>query len=97
VEFEDQVDAFVNEFARLLKLLPQSGLIIDVRGNGGGDIGAAERILQLLTARRIKPTLFEVINTPLNLDICRALGWSEWAESISQSALTGAIHSQGFP
>src|SRR5262249_22962506 len=97
LEFEDQVDAFVNEFARLIKLLPQSGLIIDVRGNGGGDIGAAERILQLLTPRRIKPTLFEVINTPLNLDICRALGWSEWADSISQSALTGAVHSQGFP
>jgi hypothetical protein len=97
VEFEDQVDAFVNEFARLLKLLPNAGLIIDVRGNGGGDIAAAERILQLLTSRRIKPTLFEVINTPLNLDICRALGWSEWAESISQSALTGSVHSQGFP
>jgi len=97
LEFEDQVDAFVKEFARLLGLLPPAGLIIDVRGNGGGDIGAAERILQLLTGRRIKPTLFEVINTPLNLDICRAMGWSEWAESISYSALTGAIHSQGFP
>jgi C-terminal processing protease CtpA/Prc len=97
IEFEDEIDPFVNEFARLIKLLPQNGLIIDVRGNGGGEIRAAERLLQLLTPARIKPTLFQVINTPLNLDICRVLGWSDWAESISESAVTGAIHSRGFP
>ena len=41
--------AFVDEFARLAGLLPDDGLIIDVRGNGGGLIYAAEQLLQLLT------------------------------------------------
>ena len=31
-------DAFVAEFVRLVKLLPQTGLVVDVRGNGGGHI-----------------------------------------------------------
>jgi hypothetical protein len=47
--------AFVNEFIRLAQLLPQSGLIVDVRGNGGGLITAGERLLQVLTPRQIDP------------------------------------------
>ncbi len=35
--------------ARLLGLLPQGGLIVDLRGNPGGLIWAAERMLQLFT------------------------------------------------
>jgi C-terminal processing protease CtpA/Prc len=97
VDSEDQVDEFVKEFARLVESLPQQGLIIDVRGNGGGHIGAAERLLQLLTHRTINPTSFEIINNPLNLEICRRLGWFNWADSIAQSVLTGATHSRGFP
>jgi hypothetical protein len=34
--------AFVNEFIRLIGLLPQDGLVIDVRDNGGGHIYASE-------------------------------------------------------
>src|SRR5262249_51744005 len=34
----DDADAFVHEFARIARLLPQTGLIVDVRGNGGGNI-----------------------------------------------------------
>jgi C-terminal processing protease CtpA/Prc len=34
------------------------GLIIDIRGNGGGDVGIAEGMLQLLTPRRIDPLRF---------------------------------------
>src|SRR5262245_42120994 len=97
VDSEDQVDEFVKEFGRLVESLPQQGLIIDVRGNGGGHIGAAERLLQLLTNRKINPTLFEIINNPLNLEICRRLGWLNWADSIAQSVLTGAMHSRAFP
>ena len=43
---------FVNEFVRLIKMLPKNGLIIDVRGNGGGLITAAERLLQTLTSKK---------------------------------------------
>ena len=48
--------AFVNEFIRLITLLPQEGLILDVRGNGGGHIFASEFTLQTLTPRRITPS-----------------------------------------
>ena len=50
-------DGFVREFARVLKSdrFPQGGLIIDARSNGGGQIRAGERLLQLFTPRRIKP------------------------------------------
>ena len=80
---------------------PQDGLILDVRGNGGGRIRAGERLLQLFTPRRIKPELFEFINTPLNLEICKIapsdLGLSQWVDSIEESVVTGATYSMGFP
>jgi len=96
-------DRFVRNFAAVIKSdgFPQEGLIIDLRGNGGGRIRAGERLLQLFTPRRIKPELFEFLNTTLNLEICR-LGpknWQleKWAESIAESVVTGATHSNGFP
>ena len=95
--------AFVKEFARLISSdgFPQEGLIIDVRGNPGGMIRAGERLLQLFTPRRIKPELFEFLNTPLNLEICRRAPkkWqlARWAASIAESVVTGATYSSGFP
>lgn len=96
-------EAFVNEFKRVIKSpsFPQEGLMIDVRGNGGGKIRAGERLLQLFTPRRIQPELFEFINTPLNLQICRSApkNWNlaRWATSIAESVVTGATYSSGFP
>src|SRR2546430_5084734 len=46
---------FVGEFLRLCQARPNVALIVDVRGNGGGDIRAAEQLLQVLTPRRIEP------------------------------------------
>ncbi|MFY9609297.1 MAG: S41 family peptidase [Blastocatellia bacterium] len=99
----DDPEEFVGEFVRVLKSdgFPQEGLIIDVRSNGGGKIRAGERLLQLFTPRRIKPELFEFLNTPLNLEICRHApkSWylSQWAESIAEAVVTGATYSSGFP
>src|SRR5439155_11785706 len=99
---DDQV-VFVNEVKKIITNpdFPQEGLIIDVRGNGGGKIRAGERLLQLFTPQRIKPELFEFINTPLNLDICRLAPkqWNlaRWADSIAESVVTGATYSSGFP
>ncbi|MEK6303978.1 MAG: S41 family peptidase [Acidobacteriota bacterium] len=96
-------DEFVEEVVRLLRSegFPQEGLIIDARSNGGGKIRAGERLLQLFTPRRIKPELFEFLNTPLNLEICRHApkSWflSQWAESIAEAVVTGATYSSGFP
>jgi C-terminal processing protease CtpA/Prc len=99
----DDPDEFVAEFRRVItsKGFPQEGLIIDVRSNGGGKIRAGERLLQLFTPRRIMPELFEFINTPVNLEICRLApkGWNlaRWADSIVEAVSTGAVYSMGFP
>lgn len=90
--------AFVEEFIRLVGLLPQEGLIVDVRGNGGGHIWASEGLLQVLTPAHIEPEPTQFINRPLNLRICeRHRQFEPWVESIEQSVETGAIYSRGFP
>ena len=97
----DDADGFVAEFLRLIESLPQEGLIIDVRGNGGGFIDNGERLLQLLTPHKIEPELFEFVNSPLNLEICRTApkieGLAQWRDSIAQSILIGSSYSLGFP
>jgi len=96
--FQCNVYSFRGEFIRLVSALPQNGLIIDVRGNGGGYIVNGEWILQVLTPKRIEPEPVQFINTPLNLRICKQIGWlNQWVESIQQSLQTGAVFSAGFP
>ena len=46
--------AFINEVVRILELLPQDGVIVDVRGNGGGIIMSGERMLQFFSPNRVK-------------------------------------------
>ena len=97
--------AFVAEFVRLVELLPQEGLILDVRGNGGGHIFASEFTLQTLTPRRITPEPVQFICTPLNLEICRRhkdnptnqIDLGPWFPSIDQAVETGSIYSSAFP
>jgi hypothetical protein len=92
------VEATVQEFARILGTLPQEGLILDVRGNGGGYINIGERILQMLTPREIVPEPFHFLATPLTLAMTtRGNGLLEWNETIGQGLESGASFSQGFP
>ena len=99
-------EGFVDEFVRLIGKLPQNGLIIDVRGNPGGHINAAERLLQLLTPHPVQPQKAQFINTPMNLQLCRrhapsrlfpGLDLEPWIQSIEQSVETGAVYSLGYP
>jgi len=99
-------DVFVDEFVRLAEQLPDNGLIIDVRGNGGGLIFAAEQLLQVLTPRPIEPERAQFINSSVNLQICRnhkqstrfpSLELGDWIDSIKQSIETGATYSLGYP
>ena len=95
---DDNENAFVNEVIRILGLLPDQGLILDVRGNPGGDITAGERLLQLFTPRSIQPELLHFINTPLALDVARNdPSMKPWVTSMENSLETGAVLSQGFP
>jgi C-terminal processing protease CtpA/Prc len=91
---------FVNEFIRLIELpdMPKDGLIIDVRGNGGGLIWAGERLLQLLTPKTIEPCRLQFINTPLNLQLCQAVQMlAPWRPSLERALETGATYSASFP
>jgi hypothetical protein len=91
--------AYLDEVLRILDLLPPEGLIIDVRGNGGGVIAAGELILQLFTPRQIEPERLHLINTPLTLEAASKPGSSlaPWRDSIAESVETGTPFSDGLP
>jgi cytosine/adenosine deaminase-related metal-dependent hydrolase len=102
----NDADLFVNEFERLLQIVADYGLIIDVRGNAGGLIHAAERILELISPLPIDPQRAQFINTPANLTLCRRhapsrqfadFSLENWIESMETSVATGATHSLGYP
>lgn len=96
--------AFVAEARRLISLLSQDRLIIDVRGNGGGHIWASEGLLQMLTPRRITPEPTQFIATSLNRRICQrhrdnpvGIDLEPWLSSLALSVRTGAVFSTGHP
>jgi hypothetical protein len=94
-------DAFVAEVARLAAALPPHGVVVDVRGNPGGLIWAAERILQLFTDRKIDPTRFSLLASPLT----RAMAASPfnrfeldaWVPSLEDAVVTGESYAQPLP
>jgi cytosine/adenosine deaminase-related metal-dependent hydrolase/C-terminal processing protease CtpA/Prc len=101
----DDADEFVAEFVRLAGLLPAVGLVVDVRGNGGGLIHASERLLQVLTPRPIAPEPTQMTTTPLMLDLSRrhapspldpTFDLAPWVTSLRQAVSTGAQYSNGF-
>ncbi|MEU7475897.1 S41 family peptidase [Lentzea sp. NPDC042327] len=97
----DDPEAFLREFVRLAALLPQNGLIVDVRDNGGGHIFAAEFLLQTMTPRRVEPEPVQFLSTPLNLRICRRhaedptgqINLGPWFPSLDSSTETGQAFS----
>ena len=96
--------AFRDEFVRLAAMLPQNGLIVDVRDNGGGHIYAGEFTLQTMTPRRISPEPVQFISTPLNLKICRrhkdnpsGIDLGPWFDSLDLAIETGAQYSAAKP
>ncbi len=56
-------DGFIFEFRRYLNSLPQNGVVIDVRGNDGGDVRLCQEIIQYFTANRITPVGFSLRST----------------------------------
>jgi hypothetical protein len=91
-------DGFVAEVVSMLRQLPQDGLIIDLRGNPGGLIWAAERLLQLFTPSRISPSRFSIIASDLTRAMTdapqnrRELG--PWRRTLLEAIGTGEVYSQ---
>lgn len=93
--------AFVDEIARLLRELPQHGLVIDVRDNEGGTINAAEWMLQLLTPHAIEPVRFSVLATDFSRDYCSAdnnrAEYEGWLDSLRAAVRSGELYSSAEP
>lgn len=74
--FEGDDDEIFGEFRRILELMQVSapdGLMVDPRGNAGGSVSAAERLLQLLTPGEITPAPVQFANTPTLQDFVAKL------------------------
>ena len=92
------IDLAVKEFVRILKTLPASGLILDVRGNGGGYVNFGERILQTLSPGPITPEPFHFVSSALTLRLAGTESWlTEWEKPLEMALSTGGGFSQGFP
>jgi C-terminal processing protease CtpA/Prc len=89
---------FLAEVRRILPLMPRDGLILDVRGNGGGYAYAAEALLQCFTPRPVQPAPFQLISTESTADLCRKVpSFANWSASIDESVETGAQYSRAVP
>ncbi len=95
---DQNIDAFLNEVARLLSELPPKGLVLDVRGNGGGYVIAAEFLLQFLSPRRIMPEPFQFVSTPGTTGLARTVAdYKDWKASLEEAVTTGSAFSTAFP
>lgn len=95
---DQDIEGFLNEVARLLSQMPPAGLVLDVRGNGGGYVIAAEFLLQFLSPRRITPEPFQFVSTPGTTGLATAVpDYAEWRDSLAEAVTTGAAYSTAFP
>ena len=95
---DGNIEGFLDEVARLLGVLPRTGLILDVRGNGGGYVIAAEFLLQFLSPKTIHPEPMQFINTRATSDLCRRVSdLAAWRVSIDEAIQTGAQYSSAIP
>ena len=97
----DNDEEFVDELVRLLGLVPQEGLIIDVRSNPGGLVWAAEEALQLFTDATVEPVRFAPIASPLLRRLAASpfnrLELEGWLNSLDDSLTTGELHARPLP
>lgn len=98
---------FVDDFREVLGHLESEnlrGLILDIRGNGGGLITASELLLAHLSGQQIALQRAQFINSELTLQLCEKYGkdsavidLSDWRRSIDLSQVTGDRYSRGYP
>ncbi|MCB0629120.1 MAG: amidohydrolase family protein [Lewinella sp.] len=103
----DNAEDFLNDFSYLFDQFDQekiNGLILDIRGNGGGLITASEKLLQLLAGDVFQPQKAQFINSDITLALCKKhdhtspyIDLSVWRDSINLSQQTGDIYSLSFP
>lgn len=96
---KEGADEFVHKFIDILRGLPENGLIVDIRGNGGGLITAGERLLQIFASPgEIEREYFEFKVSDLTLELCEKNPWlADWTNSIQEALhVNGNSHSTGY-
>jgi C-terminal processing protease CtpA/Prc len=92
------VPKFLAAIRELLTKLPATGLIIDVRANGGGYIHAAEGMLQYLTDKPIQPEPMQFISSEDTYELSGRLPeLNPWRQSLGEAAETGEQYSVALP
>ena len=94
------IDGVVLEFKKLLHtdFLNTTGIIIDLRDNGGGLISLAEKLSQLFTAQDITPMNFRLRNSPANLHYMQAVApQGRFTKALIEASQTGAINTRDLP
>ena len=89
--------ALLNEFRRILLLLqPEApdGLVVDIRGNPGGDIAAAENMLQMLAPAAIQAVNFHLANTQAALKVLNEIAGMSNPPSLP-SPMTAWLNDRG--
>ncbi|GHE76454.1 hypothetical protein GCM10018785_50910 [Streptomyces longispororuber] len=89
---------FAEHVAGIAARAPEGGLIVDIRGNPGGHVPAAEAALQVLSPAPVVPVSFSLSTSRAALALARAHpGFRVWAASIHAAPETGELYSQAFP
>ena len=68
-----RVPEFVQDVANILRRAPEGGVVIDVRGNPGGNVHAAEGLLPLFAANPIARQSLQFLNTPEAIGLAGAV------------------------
>jgi hypothetical protein len=97
--FDVDPEPFLDWVAGTLDDCPRDGLIIDVRGNPGGQLAAGERLLQFFSPAPIQPETMQFRATPAALDLANgnALEFQGWPELIQEALDAGAVYTQSRP
>lgn len=94
------IDGVVLEFKKLLQteFLHTTGIIIDLRDNGGGMISLAEKLTQLFTANYITPMNFRQKSSPSNLHYMQTVApGASFTKALVEAAQIGAVNSRDLP
>ncbi|MBN9675228.1 S41 family peptidase [Salipiger bermudensis] len=89
--------AFLKKLAGILENLPQDRLVIDLRGNPGGQIPAGQGLIRMLTAKPLTPAPIAFRATPTTLGLAAAPAFQEWRRSLELQSATSNVWAQAFP
>ncbi|MEL7092535.1 MAG: S41 family peptidase [Pseudomonadota bacterium] len=89
--------AFLQKLEGILQNLPQNRLIIDVRGNPGGQIPAGQGLVRMLTTKPLQPAPIAFRATPSTLQLSGNPLFQDWQRSLQLQTATSNVWAQAFP